>query len=691
MGKHKVEKPSVFDDSDDDSNGGVELKVNLEYARRFEHNKKREEQHRLEEKQKASKSKTANNDDDDDSGDDSSDDETEDEEGFLATAELDAQLNATLEAIRKKDPRVYDTNVTFYTPIEETQTADTSAVSKPKKEKPVTIQDYHRKRYLEGDTGKDFDDEEEEQGPGALPKSYVQEQADLKQSIRDEIAKHNGEDSEGDDDDDFIKAKSKPQRQASEAEGTTAAATSDVHPSRAGRMKKTPAATKPDIAIADKDPELFLSNFMASRAWVEDEGPKWEAFESDDGDDAGNDKADAWEVAYNLRFEDPSKSNEVLKTYARDVTAARSVRREEKSSRKRQREEEAEHKALEKQKRKEERARLRRLKIDEAEAKLSKIRKAAGLSGNALRDEDWQKLLDAGFDNDKWEEEMAKHFNDQYYAQVDEEMGSAAESGAESDTNEEEEEGVASARKSKMPKKPTWDDDIDIKDLVPDFDDDEGGAGVNAEDDGVEGEQDGPSAKRQKTTKDRKKERLQSQKEARKERAKLEAIVDAHMTIEDPEILGGGGGGSGGSGKTAPAGPSQQGGGSGSGFRYRETKPESFGLTTLDILMATDSALNTYAGLKKLAHFRPEDKQAKDKKHLGKKARLRQWRKETFGPEFEKEPPAYNPGRPDPVVAVEDGGDAVVAVAGEPSNIIEGGSKKKRKRNKGSKKAEAAA
>lgn len=660
MGKQKAEKPSIFDDSDDDANGGVELKVNSEYAKRFEHNKKREEQHRLEEKQKAGK---FNSKDDDESEDDSSDDETEDEEGFLATAELDAQLNATLEAIRKKDPRVYDSTATFYTPIDDTLAADPSAAAKQKKEKPVTIQDYHRKRYLEGDTGKDFDDEEENAGAGAPPKSYVQEQADLKKSIREEIAKHNEEDS-SDDDDDFIKAKSKPQRPVAELE-ETATATTDVHPSRAGRVKKATAAAKPDIAIADKDPELFLSNFMASRAWVEDEGPKWEAFESDDGEDAGDDKADAWEEAYNLRFEDPSKSNEVLKTYARDVTAARSVRRDEKSSRKRQREEEAERKALEKQQRKEERARLRRLKIDEAEAKLNKIRKAAGLSGNALRDEDWQKLLDAGFDNDKWEEEMAKHFNDQYYAQADEEMGGGAESEAESDADEGK-----SARKSKKPKKPTWDDDIDIKDLVPDFDEEEGGAGVdNDDDDDDEDTADGPSAKRQKTTKDRRKERLQSQKEARKERAKLEAIVDAHMTVDDPEVLG------------ASAGPSQR-----SGFKYRETKPESFGLTTLDILMASDSALNSYAGLKKLAHFRPEDKQAKDKKHLGKKARLRQWRKDTFGPEFEKEPPAYNPGRPEPVEESGAGGDAAPE-----SNIIEGGSKKKRKRNKSNKKAEAAA
>ena len=35
-------------DSDDESDGGVKLKINSEYAKRFEHNKKREELHRCE-------------------------------------------------------------------------------------------------------------------------------------------------------------------------------------------------------------------------------------------------------------------------------------------------------------------------------------------------------------------------------------------------------------------------------------------------------------------------------------------------------------------------------------------------------------------------------------------------------------------------------------------------------------------
>ncbi|KAI0481243.1 KRI1-like family C-terminal-domain-containing protein [Xylariaceae sp. FL0804] len=652
MASEAKRRPALFDDSGDESDGGADLKINDQYAKRFEHNKKREELQRLEEKYK-SKNTNKNSAHDEDDEADSSSDETEDENGFLATEELDAQISATLQAIKTRDPRLYDGKTTFYT-----QDADGAEASpdtaQPKKEKPIYLQDYHRERILRGDTGADDENQEEP------PQTYAQEQDSLKRSIRDEIKaqlKTGDVQDESDEDEDFIKAK----------EETRTIPDSGVHPSRAELVK----APKPDIKDADKDPELFLSNFLSSRAWVEENENGWKAFESDEGED---DKADEWEAAYNLRFEDPSKSNEVLKSYSREVVAARSVRRDDKSGRKRMRDLERERKEAEKQERKAERARLRKLKLDEAEAKLDKIKKAAGIRGKVLKDEEWQKLLEDAWENDQWEEEMTKTFNDQYYAEAEE-------------ASEDDDE----ASGSKKIKKPKWDDDIDIKDIVPDFEDDERPKITLTDDeDAQEDEEDGddaddaPAAKRQKTTKERRKEKLASQKAVRQERVRLEALVDKHMDLDDPEILAAGGGSS--SSSSRPGG-----GGGAPGFAYRETKPESFGLTTRDILMASDADLNAYAGLKKLAHFRDADKQAKDRKRLGKKARLRQWRKDTFGPEFEREPPAFNPGRIDDprlpsasasAADADGGGDGSAAPA---SNVVEGASKKKRKRSRAKK------
>ncbi|KAK7965108.1 KRI1-like family protein [Apiospora saccharicola] len=625
-------RKQLFDESDDESDGGVKLQVNKEYAARFEHNKKREERQRLEEKFKTRQTNGGAINDGASDEEDSSSDEDEDEDGFLATEDLDAQISATLQAIRNKDPRIYDGKSTFYKPIEETP-EEAAASASTTKEKPVTLKDYHRQRILAGDTGADEAEE------AAAPKTYVQEQADLKKSIRDEIqAQLHGADEDDEEDADFLKAK------AGEAERVKREVNQQgVHHSRAAKVKPMTI----DVEEADKNPELYLSNFMAARAWMAP-GNNWKAFDSDEEEEDIVGKADEWEVAYNLRFEDPNKSNEVLRSYARDVAAAKSVRREEKTARQRQRDQEREQKEAEKRERREEKARLRKLKVEEAEKRLKQIKKAAGLSGKELKEEDWVKFLNDAWDNDKWEEEMQRTFGDQYYAE-----GEGADEG-EGDSK-------------KKIKKPKWDDDIDIKDLVPDFeeeelpkidlDEDEGEAA--GEEEMAEEEDDGPSSKRQKTTKDRKKEKLASQKEARKERAKLEALIDSKMDV-DHEVL---------------AGPSKKSKADMPAFSYRQTWAESYGMTARDILMADDAALNEFVGLKKLAHFRPDDKKAKDKKRLGKKARLRQWRKETFGPEAEHDGPVFSLGD-----GPQDGEG--VKEESQPSNdVVEGGSKK-RKRSK---------
>lgn len=543
----------------------------------------------------------------------------------------------------------------------------------------MTLHDYHRERYMAGDTGADDEAETD------APKTFVQEQEDLKKELLAGIKAEEGSDDD-DDDEDFIK--SKPS-QASKG-------SSDIHPSRQERIK--PKAKDLDISLADKDPDLFLSNFMESRAWATQDGAKWEAFESDEGE--GNDDADEWEAAYNLRFEDPAKSNEVLMSYSRKMVEARSVRREEVKGRKRQRELEKERKEEEKRQRHEERARLKRLKMEEAEDKLKKIKKAAGLKGKALKDDEWMKLLEDAWENDKWEEEMNKRFGDQYYAEV------------EAPDSEEEGEGGKSG-KGKKPKKPKWDDDIDIKDIIPDFEDEEAKPNItlsdiedeeaeeqqqvqddtasDLDDDDDDDEAASRPSKKRKTTKDLKAERQSAKRASRQERAKLEALVDTQMELNDPTVLAT-------SRKNNPSSHHQNpsGAAAASGFRYRETSPQTFGLTPRDILLApSDAALNEFVGLKKLATFRDREKKQKDKKRLGKKARLREWRREVFGREFEHTGPTFG------FSSSGDGGDASasaqennnkVMVDGKAAKIIEGEageSKKKRKRSKGKKKGSA--
>ncbi|KAK5791467.1 hypothetical protein VI817_006776 [Penicillium citrinum] len=583
------------DDSSDsgDDAGGVSLgqspdasfKVNADYAKRFEYNKKREEVQKLEAKYGKSNLGKRRADEQPSDEEESSDEEEEDEDGELATKALDAEIMATLKAIRSKDPAVYDSNVTFYTKFDE----DADAGPKEKKEKTMTLHDYHRENLLKGVNPADEED---------APKTFAQEQADLK----DEVVKamhQQGSDEEMDDADDFLVRKSGPEELPEEK-------------------------IELDIENADKDPETFLSNFMSARAWIPEGGRELHPFDSDDEDDMK--RADAIEEAYNFRFEDPNKLNEALVTHARDTTNSQSVRREEKSSRKKLRDAERQRKEEEKKLRETEKNRLRKLKMEELQTRVNEIKEVAGMRAEKFTDEDWAEFLDGAWDDKEWESEMQKRFGEDYYADKD-------------------------TSGKKHPKKPEWDDDIDITDLIPDYkDEDEDAKPTIESDDDDEGE--GESSKKSKAQ-----EKRDQKREARKDRLRIEEAVDRNLDLDITLLPGA-------TKKNATR------------FRYRETSPQSFGLSARDILMADDAQLNQFAGLKKYASFREAEKKAKDERKLGKKARVRQWRKDTFGNE---EGPAFSLGPSKKAEKKEDEADENETKL----DIREGdGRRKKRKRSK---------
>jgi protein KRI1 len=584
-------------DGSESEDGGAEvhqsdLKVNESFARRFEHNKKREELQRLQEKL-GKTSRKRKREDDVGSEDDSSDESTSEseDEGELVTETLDSEIMATINAIRSKDPRVYDQSAKFYSETSESQ----AGKSKGKKDKPMHLQDYHRQNLLNGATG--AEEVEQEQ----VPLTYNQEQEQLKKSIVGEInaAVVDSESEEEDDDDENP-------------------ATDDKFLVAKHRERPAKSQVKLDVEHADQDPETYLSNFMVSRAWVAADS-NLHPFESDDDDE--DRRAEEFEEAYNLRFEDPAKSNEKLRSHARDLAAKYSVRREEANPRQKKREAEKSAKEAEKQQRKEEKARLRRLKIEELEEKVRKIKRAAGVSTKDIQPEDWSHFVDDEWDDAKWEQEMQKRFGDDYYAQQD---------------IETEDESAAEKRKVRKPK---FEDDIDIKDIVPEFEAEEK-AEISLTDD------DQPPKKKKKT----KKVQDDKKRDAKKERRIIEQLVDDQLQFELESSL-----------------PQK------AGFRYRESSPKSFGLSARDILLADDKQLNEFAGLKKLASFRDPEKKRKDAKHLGKKARLRRWRLETFGNEEGLQASELMPAQPE-VREEPEGQDST-------ADIIKKG-KKKRRRNR---------
>lgn len=545
--------------------------------------------------------------------DDSSSEESEDDDGELATQELDDEIFATLQAIKSKDPRLYEKDKSFYRTSEQAG----QDATKQKKDKPVTLKDYHRQNLVSDMNGREDMDE-------GNPLSYDAEQKQLKDSLINGILEASDDESDDDMDEDdkdgFFKAKSKPE------------------------APKPKEAAPLDLAAADNDPERYLTNFMASRAWVPEGSAKWQPFESDDEDEMA--KADKFEEAYNLRFEEPNRANETLLSHSRKTVADYSVRREKANPRKRARDADKSRKEEERRIKDEEKARLRSLKLEQASKKLKEFKKAAGLGADGMAMDQWNEFLDAGWDSDKWDKEMQQRFGDNYYADRD-----AASS--EDDA----------AKSSKKLKKPKWDDDIAIGDIVPDFEEgDNAEFSLSEEDEQPEGQANGDKAKDRKA---KARDKAEKKRDTRKERRKLEEAVDKSLATE---ILPAS------ASSKRPSGP----------FRYRDTSPTSFGLNAHDILMAEDSSLNQFAGLKKLATFRDPERKKKDTKRLSKKANLRQWRKETFGDEagptksFQEHVGAR---MPDEAPAAKD-------ASAEMSNIItaEDGQSKKKKHKKRSRK-----
>ncbi|KAL8802657.1 MAG: hypothetical protein Q9182_003673 [Xanthomendoza sp. 2 TL-2023] len=605
------------------------ITINEDFARRFEHNKRREElQKRLWFEERYGKSKTNGKQsaDSDASGtatDSSTDSEEEDDDGILALGNLDEEVQATLSAIRTKDPRVYDKDTTFYTvPIDDEGHQHSTT---ERRQKPMYLSDYHRRNIMQG-----VSEIEENQ---MLP-TYVQEQDNLKTTIVQEmhasgVPDGGNEKSDDEHSDDFLVPKN-PQNRRMEEEVRIAA-----------------PQDQPDVNNADKDPEKFLSEFMSARAWIPQAGSRFAPFESDDEEEER--RADEFEEAYNLRFEDPSALNEKLVSHARDAAARYSVRREALTGRKKSRESEKTKRKAEKEGREEDKARLRKLRIADAEDKVKKIKDAAGLRQENLNINDWSNFLEEGWDDERWENEMGNRFGDAYYK--------------DQDTGEID--PTTGEYKSKI-KKPKWEEDIAIDDLIPDFEEydrlnkprftssnlgSDGDGNIERGPDQSPGEASGSiSMKRQKL-----REKQLHQKQAREERRQIEQLIDKNMAIDN---------------RLADMGAGHAG-----SFRYRETSPVQYGLTAQDILMATDSQLNQYAGLKKLATFRDSTKKGKDRKRLGKKARLREWRKETFGSEL-------GPQKALAEFLAEQGNAGHEPPTEKSDNIVEGGRRKKRAKDK---------
>ncbi|PVH15411.1 uncharacterized protein CXQ87_003251 [Candidozyma duobushaemuli] len=357
--------------------------------------------------------------------------------------------------------------------------------------------------------------------------------------------------------------------------------------------KKEKSDTAKDIVSSLPDPsksaQEFLSAFLDRKAWVPTENDKVIDLDKIDNEDEQDfdDAVDELERAYNFRYEDPNSAEIV--SYARNQAT---VRRAKTNARKKERE--RKHAEKEKQNAEVEKALQKKKteKLNKVVDRLNKIKEAVGedISNDVIEKVFGDSLLNDDFDDTDWDDKMAQVFDAQYY---DAEIA-----------------------------KPEWDEDDEI---MAEFH-----ASKSAEGDEEDGEAEGEEAEVEKPSKKSKKEKLKEKKEAKKSkhniREEAEKIVEANKLRIRDEV-------------EEERGRSKE--NEANKFRYREVSPEAFGLSTREILLADDSALNQFVSIKKFAPYRPKELALKDKRKFAKKKHLQQWRRDVFK---NKEGPARQPG-----------------------------------------------
>lgn len=359
------------------------------------------------------------------------------------------------------------------------------------------------------------------------------------------------------------------------------------------KEKKASSRAEDQTQLPDptKNAEEFLSAFLDKKAWVPKENDKVIDLDQIDKDDEQDfdDAVDDFERAYNFRYEDPNSAEIVSyartqATVRRGKTNARKKERERKRAEKEKEQEELE-KAVQKKKTE---------KLNKVVDRLSKIKEAVGedISNEVIEKVFGDSLLNDDFDDADWDDKMAQVFDAQYY-------------GAE----------IA---------KPEWDEDDEI---MGEFH-----ALKASKEDEAEAESDNEADEKPKE-KLSKKDKLKEKKEAKKKKHSImeeaEKLVEANKLKIQDEV-------------EEQRGRDRE--NDATKFRYREVSPESFGLSTREILLADDQALNQFVSIKKFAPYRPKEQALKDKRKFAKKKHLQQWRKEVFK---DKEGPARQPGEKD--------------------------------------------
>lgn len=378
---------NIFDGSDSENEDISNIKIDEEYARRFEHNKRREDLQRYQELKKKGVIGSPSHSEDDESESESSDDD--DVNNF--NSKSDKEFFDALIKVKKKDPVLKQKDVKLFESDHSSEDESDDEKSKDKEKKSMFLKDVVAKHLIE--EGPDFGDKEDETNVKGISnggkKTYADEQEELKQAFLKAAEK------DGVGDEDFLTLKEKTGEDKVESEDEE-------------------FEEKLDAYFDDSNENsLFLKNYFKNKMWVDKNAENLNVGEEDLQEISDDEMEIERQEEYEVSFQE-NPGDRVL-GHARKVEG--SVRKKT-NSRKEQRKSKEEREAIRQKERDEELKHLKNVKMQEIQEKVKKIKKIAGIN-----DDDIIPLstaeLEKEFDPEEYDRMMKKAFDAKYYNEED--------------------------------------------------------------------------------------------------------------------------------------------------------------------------------------------------------------------------------------------------------------------------------
>ncbi|CAF2782593.1 unnamed protein product [Rotaria sp. Silwood2] len=522
----------MFEDNEDTP---VTLTINKAYANKYQTWREKEEKQKL----------TARYGSD---IEDDSDEESEDENAQEWTDELEKEFLRCYSILKKHDPKIYDSNTTFFNA---STSNDNNQINKKKKEKKMTLKDAEIQYAFAEAMNKDEDHNDNHIQTNGK-KSIIEEQEEIKKSIKNVLSTT--------DDDVLLTKKIKTEAEKVKEEEAY------IEWLKGQKTELPDSSIKSDLKYLHdywNDPSLserdrFLRDFILNKMHLQhadddddddDETriPSYdEIINQKEDDDEEFEKAEEFERKFNFRYQEPD--SEFLKRYPRTIDD--SVRRKD-DRRKLQRAEKKQRKEFERKQKLEEIKRLKNLKKKEIFDKMKRLKTVAGDEDLPVNIDD----LDADFDPKEYDRRMQELFNDDYYQKGTDETDKPEISDEELQVE-------------------NWD---------------------NTEEEQVSKPVQSNTQEEQTTKKSKKKSKLrqaiaQTKPTFNPKEKSFEQYFNEYYKLDCEDFIG-----------DMPV-----------RFQYRQVEPNNFGLTVEEILAAEDRELNAWCSLKKTSQYRSKDEELRD-------------------------------------------------------------------------------